>query len=421
MSQETILIGSSPSSGSTLLSILLDSHPQIFCGPELAFFSHPLMYNSWKEFQKLLTNYIFSGVYSRSPFQERLEKGFCPYSVLYQDNLEYYNHDVDSFLKLVNSSEDLDSFIFNFTQPLLEKYSKSIWAEKTPTNLYAFSTYLKKETNGKVIYLIRDGRDVVCSLLKRNYSFSNAALIWLVESSWCAHLIQHPRFKLVRYEDLVYNPRITLQELTEFLDIDLAVDEMLSTSGKSLRVNNDPSIHRMTSWRNQPHKKISSSSVGRWKSELNSEQLDVFSCLHLNSLKDNQEEHNISIDLSLLAGYTFNEVLSFYKYETAPIKDINIKYKDISVLCGYIENILGEITFHSRHVNITLSRLDLPQQWHDSLQRKILLRFKEIYAQQYTLQQDLCTFQQDLRALQQDLRVLQQDLISIYKAQDKLE
>ena len=42
--QRPVLVGCCPSSGSTLLSVMLDAHPDLMCGPELSIFAHPLVW-----------------------------------------------------------------------------------------------------------------------------------------------------------------------------------------------------------------------------------------------------------------------------------------------------------------------------------------------------------------------------------------
>jgi len=44
-SDKPILVASPPSSGSTLLAVMLDNHPLISCGPETSLMGNPLFYN----------------------------------------------------------------------------------------------------------------------------------------------------------------------------------------------------------------------------------------------------------------------------------------------------------------------------------------------------------------------------------------
>ena len=70
---------------------------------------------------------------------------------------------------------------------------KRFWAEKSPPNLYSMPLFLERYPEGKAIVMVRDGRDVVCSLLKRGFRLCEACGIWLFEAALSLLLGEHPR------------------------------------------------------------------------------------------------------------------------------------------------------------------------------------------------------------------------------------
>ena len=95
---EAVLIGCCPSSGSTLLSLLLDAHPQMICGPELWLFAHPFFWSlKGQAWQERLTRFFRTGApdYFELP-DWNLNHGVCEYAdLLVANHLEYYASSLD--------------------------------------------------------------------------------------------------------------------------------------------------------------------------------------------------------------------------------------------------------------------------------------------------------------------------------------
>lgn len=277
--ERPILVGSCPSSGSTLLSVLLDAHPDILCGPELAIFSHPIFWredgNAWREGVRRL---VASELHQRKGPGWTLAGGYAPYVSIDWRNFPWYLTDRDRVISLVEESPDRDSFLRAFFEPSLRARDKLIWAEKSPPNIFAIPHFLKAVDHARAVVVVRDGRDVICSLMARGISFSEAAAIWTLEACMSLALGQHPRVILLRYEDLVREPRETLTSLTRKLGVRQEVDAMLAYRRRSLRMQDDRTLRNTSTWKQSPTEPINASSIDRWKKELSSVQLGLLYC-----------------------------------------------------------------------------------------------------------------------------------------------
>lgn len=276
-----VLIGCCPSSGSTLLSVILDTHSQIFCGPELALFSHPFLWaEEGERWRHRMLRYTDPTVDVMTLPEWTLDEGVCPWiSFSHPANFAWYGCEqveIRDRIPQWKDARDLVDFVF---RSKLQEAGKNIWVEKTPSNLYGMPAFLERYPGGRGIVVLRDGRDVVCSLLKRGFGFARAAAIWVLEAAMTQALSKHPRVHLVRYEDLVADAQGTLQRVMDFLQIEASIEQLLDFQN-SRRAREDATV-RLPSWKNSPQHAISASSVGNWRAELSDFHLVVLDNLRL--------------------------------------------------------------------------------------------------------------------------------------------
>jgi hypothetical protein len=146
------------------------------------------------------------------------------------------------------------------------KHGKDRPAEKSCGHLFASKTILQLYPQAKIICIIRDGRDVVRSLMKvswgRALSLPVACLEWSRFTRCALRLGQQiapESFTIVRYEDLMLAPEPTLRRLCTFVgtnfeqrqlmsgaDSDVVPETELAWKGKA-KTAPDPS--RVEAWR----------------------------------------------------------------------------------------------------------------------------------------------------------------------------
>jgi hypothetical protein len=243
-----VIIGGCGRSGTTLLSAMLDSHRNLCCGPESRLFPSP-------------------GV--NVPKLARL-----------------FHLDCEEVDELVRHSDSKGQFIEAFAAAYCAHSGKPRWAEKTPGNIRVLDRIWGQFPNARVIHLLRDGRDVVCSL--RTHPKYKLVEGKRVETGICRPLgrcarrwvhyvrcgLAHrrdPRYLEVRYEELVRETEKTLRRVFDFLDEPwdegvLRYHERRLGSKDLLRATQGPGI-------DQP---IYTSALGRWQREMSPRDLARF-------------------------------------------------------------------------------------------------------------------------------------------------
>jgi hypothetical protein len=191
-----IFVGGAGRSGTTLLRVILDSHKNIACGPELKV--TPTICALWYD---LNTSY---------------------YGALAEHGLDH--GDLNALGRAL-----IDGLLAKFRA----RHGKVRSAEKSPNNVFYFQHLHLLFPDSPLVHVVRDGRDVVCSLLTMNWvdirtgapfeytrDPRKAAEYWAsaVRAGRDAGARIGPaRYYEVKYEDIVERPEPTLRALFEFL------------------------------------------------------------------------------------------------------------------------------------------------------------------------------------------------------------
>lgn len=177
-----ILVIGSPRSGTTLLRLILDSHPRISCGEETHFLRElqPIVGEHWR----MVEPYGFDRAY------------------------------------WIGRIRDLYT---GFQADVLARRGKARWAEKDPSYTLALPFMGELFPDAQYIHVIRDGHDVVASYRDR-WGWRQAARVarggWQRYVRAARALATGPtagRYHEVRYEALVADPEGTLRPLFDFL------------------------------------------------------------------------------------------------------------------------------------------------------------------------------------------------------------
>lgn len=197
-----IFVIGSPRSGTTLLRLMLDSHPRISCGEETHFLRdlHSVVGRHW-------------------------------------DLVATYGLERDWWLVR------LRAFYEEFQAAVLARSGKARWAEKDPTYTLLLGFLDELFPDALYVHLLRDGHDVVASFRDR-WGYRSAARA--ARTEWarhveaarsCAQRVGADRFLELRYERLVTDPEAEARRLFAFLGEDF-VPEVLAF---------DPGEHTATS------------------------------------------------------------------------------------------------------------------------------------------------------------------------------
>jgi hypothetical protein len=210
-----LVVGNSPSSGSSLLGVLLDSTPISSCGPELNLFTS---YRLFKD---------YSG-YKKNPFRSEYSPSiYIQSNALNSDRLVHYAMSKSSYRDMVNVAHDANELVALFSERYCGFRGKkgAIWVEKTPQNISNLSK-IQLLDNIIFLHIVRNPLYVISSLVKRGMRIEIAALTWLFEVS---HYITHSNEKCfyVKYENLVASPWQTVSSiLAEITDDTVSPEEV---------------------------------------------------------------------------------------------------------------------------------------------------------------------------------------------------
>jgi hypothetical protein len=102
------------------------------------------------------------------------------------------------------------------------------WGDKTPVNAFCLNELHQVFPNALFIHIVRNGYDVVNSYLKmgRYKNAEDAAERWARAINACQHFYnKHPNMMItIKYEDIITNNEYVMQEIGDFLSLDLSPD-----------------------------------------------------------------------------------------------------------------------------------------------------------------------------------------------------
>lgn len=99
---------------------------------------------------------------------------------------------------------------------------KKRWVEKTPPHIFQIHRFLAFRPQSQIILMLRDGRDVVCSLrFRKGYAqIQDRIDRWVYDNLAGLPYWQHPQVKVVKYEDLIATPETVMRDICHFLGED---------------------------------------------------------------------------------------------------------------------------------------------------------------------------------------------------------
>jgi len=160
---------------------------------------------------------------------------------------------------------------------------RHVLIEKTPKHLYSIELIRRLVPGARFVLPVRDGRDVTASIAHRTADAAAGLDRWVRETGLVADERGRPDVHVYRYEDFVSDPTAIVSQVCEFAGLsffpellDYHASEQLWFREKSVRKGDgrSPAEHRsLRNWQiNQPI----FDGRGRWRDELQPEQLRSF-------------------------------------------------------------------------------------------------------------------------------------------------
>jgi hypothetical protein len=242
-----VVIGGCQRSGTTLLRVILDSHPHFACGPESSLF---------------------------------------PGSFLPEKLAPRFGLTVEEVWGLHREARDHAHFIELFFSRYSSARGRARWAEKTPQNVRHFDYVLRHFPKARLVHIVRDGRDAVCSIRthpkfrmvdgQQTPTGIRRPIVpcirsWVQDTAAGLRWRGHTSYLELRYEDLLDAPEQTLRRLCGFIreDFDPAMLEYYKDQGQS----RDVTHFIVNTAATQP---LSKASVERWREDMSPPELETF-------------------------------------------------------------------------------------------------------------------------------------------------
>ena len=252
----SIIIGGSPSTGSSLLRRMLNRHSQIFCGSETSILSKVPLYNNWNRDKMSLF---------RSGYNGLVNAGWHHYRGY--DLEDDYGVNESELKHIVKQASSFAEFISNWTTLVLTRSGKNIFSEKTPSNAHTLSLYLDHISDSFAVHITRHPLDCIASLVNRGMDYYNAISVYLLNTSAALEIKNHKNARLLKYENLSQNPENTLTVLLQSVGLDYE-STMLIPDAKPTGVT------QMQGWNYDESATVSSGSIGRFlKLDKNAQEL----------------------------------------------------------------------------------------------------------------------------------------------------
>lgn len=227
-------------SGTTLLAVMLGKHAEVMVGEDaigfritscLGLLEKVLPYNPQHPVGDILSWLI------KVDYKGRLA------DFLDFENMEQY--------------PDARTLIAQSIDKTLRQHGKKIWGDKVPNMHYHMGDLLKLVPEARIIHMIRDGRAVAASKLKRTHRHPEVTGQDWVEGNAkgvaMQQLIGKEQYKIVKYEDLLTRPEATLSDICGFLSIDYQ-DSMVSleqAEGVEAYVKSSLDVSKIDAYKNE--------------------------------------------------------------------------------------------------------------------------------------------------------------------------
>lgn len=255
-----VFIVGSPRSGTTLMRLLLNAHPDIAIPHETGVYT--LIFNR-PIYWKLLPAYFFL---KRVSFYKKLNVGFkeATKHLAFFDRLS----------------------IKNIINALFENYAwsngKKYWGEKTPMHFRFIHQIKKHYPQSTVVFMIRDPRAVVASSKRYINEKREGDDFWItgnmqeILNIWSFSVRYAIKYKhqiyLLKYETLVDEPETTLKSICRQLGV------KYSNSMMEFYLNSEKQIPKnikgeLQPWHKQTTNPINKYQIDKWREELNKKEI----------------------------------------------------------------------------------------------------------------------------------------------------
>jgi hypothetical protein len=282
-----IFIIGNPRSGTTLLRVILNTHKELSLPHEFQIID--IICTVFKD-----ANFNEPGVLDR--FLEHIYN---------TERLKRLNIPREIFEKGLRSLNHLDkaSIVHTYFESYLQSRNEPIgtrWGDKTIGTIAYIPEILEMFPNAKFIHIIRDVRDVVCSMKERVYKFKfpnsklhythnviGGAYIWKQSEAFIQSNsdLNNTNYIKISYSNLIAETEEVLNRITQFLDIPF--DKNMLEYYRHNSENGSIPEKSIKGWHENTFKPPQQNKIARYKLELNDIEMKTINFLAAKELEDN--------------------------------------------------------------------------------------------------------------------------------------
>ncbi|MFI7450592.1 sulfotransferase family protein [Nonomuraea sp. NPDC049714] len=277
MSDRPVFVIGCPRSGTTMLQLMLHSHPRLAVPPE--------------------TRFLMPAYYRRRSFgdlRDASRRRSLAEWIATDRSTKFRELKIDKndFIEqAVAGPGSLGSVIGTAFRMYAERFGKPRWGDKRPSYVKHTDLLLRLFPDAQFIHLIRDGRDCVASLKEMPWYTHDS---FHAVSTWAEAIDAGDRLRRampedsyfeLRYEHLTDDPSTELKKLCEFLGEDFAPSMVSPREAASIAVP----VHKV--WHSNTHGEVTRSRVGSWAKRLDAWEIAL--CEHV--LGERLEAHGYEL------------------------------------------------------------------------------------------------------------------------------
>jgi hypothetical protein len=282
-SSEPVFIGGDNRSGTTLVAIILDSHPDLVVGPELDFREPDNLGPELLRCIELLESgdprVTGPGVQAAPEFAMGVQfiKQCHRFGVEFRELAQLVRAAMSICKSELVELDDRMTLIDAIGEHRRARAGASRFGLKIQRDLLAHADYARLWPRARFVHVVRDGRDVAASHLRSERhlyysSIHHAAHGWAELMEGTRALVEQGRVVEIRYEALVREPEPTLRRLLAGLELDWSSAVLEHTEAQHDLLAH-PYEHPSATAVSRP---IHGAAIGRHRGDLSAHELATF-------------------------------------------------------------------------------------------------------------------------------------------------